>query len=388
MNIQRVVCWLIVVVLCPFAQAVDSRIEVMAGLTLSEFADVPNARQMAQTQSGDIVVGSRKLGKVHGISEQGEVFVLADELFMPSAVAIDSQNRLYIAAVNSIYRVDNLDRIFEQRKPVSRLNVLADGLPDASHHGWKAITLSPDESTLVVPVGAPCNICLVHPESGQQPFGTILAINKSKLDQGQLAYDLMATGVRNSVGMDFHPKTGDLWFSDNGRDWMGDDMPPCEINRIPQSALTKGNHYGYPFIHGHPQKGGALEPQDDIRARMPDKQFINPLVEIQAHSAPLGIHWYRGSGEQAMDALKGALLVAEHGSWNRSSPVGYRVSAYWFDRNHEVTEHKVLVDFLTDNDDKLGRPVDFLELANGDVLISDDAGNKIWRLSAATADKQ
>lgn len=388
MNIQRVACWCIVVLLCPSVQAIDSRIEVMPGLTLSEFAEVPNARQMAQTRTGHIVVGSRKLGKVHGISQQGEVFVLADELFMPSAVAIDSQDRLYIAAVNSIYRVDSLDQAFKQKKPLTKLNALTTDLPDASHHGWKAITLSPDESTLVVPVGAPCNICLVYPESGQQPFGTILAVNKNKLDKGQLAYDFMATGVRNSVGMDYHPKTGDLWFSDNGRDWMGDDMPPCEINRIPQSALTKGNHYGYPFIHGDPQEGGALEPKDDIRARMPDKQFINPLVEIQAHSAPLGIHWYRGSAEKAMDVLKGALLVAEHGSWNRSSPVGYRVSAYWFDKNHQVTEHKVLVDFLTDNDDKLGRPVDFLELANGDVLISDDAGNKIWRLSAATADKQ
>jgi len=364
--------------------SVDERIKVAEGITLSQFATVPNARQMALTSNGSIFVGSRKLGKIHGVSPNGRVWELASGLNMPSGVALDSQGSLYVAAVNRIYKVKGaakaLDSAVEQA-PQLNFEILIDALPSAQHHGWKAITLSPDEKSLIVPVGAPCNICLVYPESGKQPYGTVLRVDVAKLNQGDLSYDFLATGVRNSVGMDFHPISGELWFSDNGRDMMGDDMPPCEINRIDDRAELP-RHYGYPFIHGNPNKGGTFEPQSDIAKFKPkNTQFVDPVVEIQAHSAPLGIHFYRGSHP----LLKGALLVAEHGSWNRSSPVGYRVSAYWFDEQNNMKKHEVLADFLTLSGDKLGRPVDFVETPEGHILVSDDAKNRLWKLQLEPA---
>ena len=373
-----------------------SGIEVLPGYQLEKIAEVPGARQMVLSAAGHLYVGSRREGKVHVVEDfvRGgrDARVILTGVEMPSGVAMDRQGDLLVSAVNEIWMLANADQALDSIAEVSAApssatalmrhwKLLTNELPSHGHHGWKAIELSPDQSQLIVPVGAPCNICLVYPQV-KEPTGTLLALDVRQLKAGQLDYDIIAQGVRNSVGMAFHPATQQLWFSDNGRDWMGDDMPPCEINRVAASVSDgkmhheKPPHFGFPFVHGDPRRGGIVEPQEDIaRYRSAVTAYVSPVFEIQAHSAPLGIHFYQGRDA----SLKGRLLVAEHGSWNRSSPVGYRVSGYLPQNTDE--EPLVLVNFLDADDNKLGRPVDLIEMHDGALLISDDANGGVWRLS-------
>ncbi|NVK37820.1 MAG: PQQ-dependent sugar dehydrogenase [Gammaproteobacteria bacterium] len=346
-----------------------AEVEVADGFTLSQWAQVPNARQMALSTNGTLFVGSRALGKVHAVLPNGRVEVIARDLTMPSGLALRSNGDLYVAAVNTLYRLPQAqEQVITNNRQWQRLN---DELPDASHHGWKFIDFDPVNGDLVVPVGAPCNVCLVYPESGQAPFGTILSLDVEALNRGQLKYEILAKGVRNSVGFAWHPESRELWFTDNGRDWMGDDVPPCEVNRI----STRGEHFGFPFRHGR-----YKETEASILKQIPQNfTYTPPVIEIQAHSAPLGMDFYQGN----IESLKGALLVAEHGSWNRSTPVGYRLSAYWLEGSR-VIRHRVLVNWLVDGR-KLGRPVDVQTLGDGSVLISDDAGGIIWQLQAQSS---
>ncbi len=340
--------------------------EVAKGFELSQFASVPNARQMALSENGTLFVGSRALGKVHAVLPSGQVQAIASGLNMPSGLSLNKNGDLYISAVNRIYRLANAQTAIT-KGPVT-LDLLNGELPSASHHGWKFIAFDPINDNLVVPVGAPCNVCLVYPQAGNTPFGTILSLDINKLNQGELSYQILAQGVRNSVGFDWHPQTKQLWFTDNGRDWMGDDTPPCEINRIEQA----GQHFGFPFKHGDFNETDA----DILKAQPQDFTYVSPMVEIQAHSAPLGMMFYSGP----IKRLQGAVLVAEHGSWNRTTPVGYRLSAYWFEGD-KTSKHEVLVNWLVAGK-KLGRPVDIAQAKDGSLLISDDAKGLIWQLRA------
>ena len=342
--------------------------EVARGYHLSLFAQVPNARQMALSDNGTLFVGSRAEGKVHAVLPDGEIKLLVSGLNMPSGLALNKAGDLYIAAVNSIYRLKNAQVKVLANKV--KLELLNDELPSASHHGWKFIDFNPKTGNLIVPVGAPCNVCLVYPQSGNEPFGTLLSLNIQALNQGKLKYQVLAQGVRNSVGFDWHPQTGQLWFTDNGRDWMGDDTPPCEINRIKQTDSSRPLHFGFPFKHGD-----IDETDVEILAAKPKHlMYEPPMVKLQAHSAPLGMMFYTGK----QSSLQGALLVAEHGSWNRTTPVGYRLSAYWFDQG-KVSRHQVLVNWLV-NGNKLGRPVDIVQTKDDALLVSDDATGTIWKL--------
>ena len=355
--------WLVVLMCHPLLAYGFYEPEVTKGFELSKYAEVPNARQMALSDNGTLFVGSRSDGEVHAVLPNKEVKRIAQDLNMPSGLALNQKGDLYIAAVNKIYRLVNAERAII--KDDVKLEQLIDGLPDDSHHGWKFISFDPSGNHLFVPVGAPCNVCLVYPQT-QKPYGTILSLDAGALDKKQLKYDIVAQGVRNSVGFDWHPSTGDLWFTDNGRDWFGDDFPPCEINRIQQKA----EHFGFPFKHGDMD-----ETDDDIlKARPKDFRYTSPVISIQAHSAPLGMMFYTGP----IKALKGALIVAEHGSWNRTKPVGYRVSAYWLE-GERIKKHQVLVNWLI-RGKKLGRPVDIEMAKDGSLFISDDAGDAIWQL--------
>lgn len=340
--------------------------EVAKGFTLSQYAAVPNARQMAISENGTLFVGSRNDGEVHAVLPNGNVKRIAKDLTMPSGLALNDKGDLYISAVNKIYRVKGAQKQVSAKPDNVSLELLIDSLPSESHHGWKFISFDPKTKRLVVPVGAPCNVCLVYPQT-QQPFGTLLSLNINALEQGKLEYDVLAKGVRNSVGFDWHPHTGELWFTDNGRDWFGDDFPPCEINRIQKV----GQHFGFPFKHGQMDETD----EDILQAKPKGFQYTPPVISIQAHSAPLGMMFYQGSIER----LQGAMLVAEHGSWNRTKPVGYRLSAYWLD-GEKILKHEVLVNWLI-RGKKLGRPVDIELAQDGSLFISDDAGDAIWRLS-------
>jgi glucose/arabinose dehydrogenase len=238
--------------------------------------------------------------------------------------------------------------------------VVVDGLPEETHHGWKYIAFGPD-GKLYVPVGAPCNICNPDP-----PFATILRMNPDGTER-----EVVARGVRNSVGFDWHPETEALWFTDNGRDWMGDDRPPCELNRVSEP----GQHFGYPFVHGadllDPEFGSGKDPAD----------YTAPVQELGPHVAPLGMEFYTGA--MFPEAYRGQVLIAEHGSWNRSDKIGYRVTLVRLDETREAAAYEPFARGWLQGESNWGRPVDLEQLPDGSLLVSDDQTGAIYRISYA-----
>ena len=338
------------------------------GYTISVYAEnVKNARQMALSKSGVVYVGSRGAGTVHAVIDSNndgkadEVVLIAEELNMPSGLTY-KDGHLYVAEVSKINRFANIDKTFRNKpKP----EVVIDGLPTERHHGWKYIDFGPD-GWLYVPVGAPCNICeTVGDDKWNNPeFSSILKFN---IDSGEKIW--VAKGVRNSVGFDWHPDSKDFWFSDNGRDWMGDDIPPCELNRV----SAEGQHFGYPYFHG----GTIADPEFGAGKNAAD--YVQPELNLEAHVAPLGIRFY--SGDMFPKGETDKLFVAEHGSWNRSTKSGYRVMLASV-KDGKVTDYQPFVDgFLNPDDTAWGRPVAFLQMPDGALLISDDFANAIYRVT-------
>ena len=333
---------------------------VAEGFALSVLtAQVPNARQMALTKSGILFVGTRTAGRVYAVvlSDDGsaalDVVTVAEGLAMPSGIALLGDD-LYVAALNRVLRFPNIEATFRGNP---QPEVITDALPSERHHGWKYIAAGKD-GMLYVPVGAPCNICL----SDDARYASILTVHPRSG-----ATTIVARGVRNSVGMDWHPVTGELWFTDNGGDWLGDDIPPEEINRL----AKPGGHYGYPHIHGASFADPRFGAGHDAAA------YIPPEVEIQAHAAALGIAFY--TGDQFPAEHRHALFVAEHGSWNRSAKVGYRVSVVRF--LESGPEYAPFVDVWLRDERATGRPNDVLVANDGSLLISDDLGGRIYRVA-------
>ncbi len=322
---------------------------------------VPNARQMALTENGTLIVGTRRAGNVYAIpgaleEPAPEVITLLDGLPMPSGVTVRDGD-LYIGALNRIIKVPDVQNNLHVDPPSVEIT---NALPDKSHHGWKYIKFGPD-GALYVPVGAPCNVCL----SEDERFATLL-----RMDVSDGSTEVWAHGIRNTVGFAWHPADGRLWFSDNGRDMMGDDIPPEEINVINRP----GEHFGYPFIHAN----GIADPEFGDHPAAQDKQFTPPVLEIQAHSAALGMAFYDHT--QFGDAYQNALFVAEHGSWNRSSKVGYLVSVVRAAADGTLEYEHFATGWLVGEDD-WGRPNDVLVAPDGSLLISDDKQGVIYQVS-------
>ncbi|WP_298441449.1 PQQ-dependent sugar dehydrogenase [uncultured Ferrimonas sp.] len=337
--------------------AAITQAQLPPGFQLTLYVDgVANARQMAWGDDGSLYVGSRREGKIYRVVDRDQdghpetVTVLAQDLNMPSGLA-SRDGALYVAAVNQILK-------FDLSQPKAPAQVVYDDLPSDSHHGWKFIRFGAD-GRLIVPVGAPCNVC-----EQPLPYASIYAIDLASGER-----ELLAQGVRNSVGFDQHPVSGALYFSDNGADMMGDDLPADEINRIDHN----GSHFGYPYWHG----GAVADNNHPLPAALKGK-LVDPIAKLPAHVAPLGVEFYRG--QQFPPPWQGALLIAEHGSWNRSSKVGYRISALTFDGRGN-SGYRVLVDGWLDGETPLARPVAFLPHRDGSLLISDDYKGRIYRLS-------
>ncbi len=331
---------------------------IAPGFAMSVYTDaVPDARQMAESDSGTLFVGTRRTGRVYAVvppvDGPPEVVTVATGLTMPSGLALLGDD-LYVAALDRVLRYPGIETTFRE-SPVPE--IVTDGLPDKYHHGWKYLSVGPD-GQLYVPVGAPCNIC----ESTDERFASILRMDPRT---GETA--VYAHGVRNSVGMAWHPVTNELWFTDNGRDMMGDDIPPEEVNRVAEA----GAHYGYPYIHGtairDPKYGEGHDPGD----------YVPPTVEIQAHAAAIGMDFYTGDGFGS-DYVN-ALFIAEHGSWNRSSKVGYRVSVVRFVDDEAI--YAPFVDVWLEGEKASGRPADVLAARDGSLLVSDDQGGRIYRVT-------
>jgi glucose/arabinose dehydrogenase len=235
-----------------------------------------------------------------------------------------------------------------------------DKYPTEGHHGWKYIAFGPD-GKLYVPVGAPCNICL----SDDAVYASVTRINADGSGR-----EIFASGVRNSVGFAWHPETKEMWFTDNGRDMLGENSPPCELNRAPRAGL----HFGYPFCHG----GTIKDPE--FGSKRPCGDFTVPAQNLGPHVAPLGLKFY--TGNQFPAEYKNQLFIAEHGSWNRSKKIGYRVSLVKVKDNTTATSYETFASGWLDEstDNAWGRPVDVLVMADGSLLVSDDHAGVIYRI--------
>ncbi|EGW19723.1 PQQ-dependent sugar dehydrogenase [Methylobacter tundripaludum] len=342
-------------------QNIIKQLHVPAGFTLSIFADnLPNARSLALGDNGTVFVGTGSEGSVYAVQDSNsdgvadKSYVIASHLYMPNGVAYRDDS-LYVAEVNRIIRFDRItQQLANPPKPV----VVYDQFPSEQHHGWKYLRFGPDNK-LYTSVGAPCNIC--EPE---KPIYSSLV----RLNADGSGFEILARGIRSSVGFDWQPETNSLFFTDNGRDYLGDDLPPDELNQW----TTTGEHFGFPYCHG-----GDI-PDPEFSADKKCRQFTAPVWKFKAHMAPLGLRFYRG--KQFSVEYKNQLFVAEHGSWNRSEPQGYRVALVKFKQGKPVSEQVFIDGWLTKDDKVLGRPVDILEMPDGSLLISDDKLGVIYRV--------
>ncbi len=339
-------------------------IKLPPGFEINIYAsNVENARSMALGDKGTLFVGTREAGKLYAIVDRDqddradEIITLARGLKMPNGVAF-RKGALYVAEVSRVSRYDNIeDQLNDPPKPV----VVRDDFPRDRHHGWKFIRFGPD-GMLYIPVGAPCNVC----KRSDERYATIMRMNPSGT-----GLEIFARGVRNTVGFDWHPETRKLWFTDNGRDWLGDEQPPDELNHAPR----KGLHFGFPYCHG-----GSI-PDPEYSSNRACDEFIPPAMSLGPHVAALGMRFYTGT--MFPKDYSNQIFIAEHGSWNRTIPIGYRLSLVRLANNRAVT-YEVFAEGWLRNGRAWGRPVDVLMMPDGALLVSDDRANAIYRISYKT----
>ncbi|TKD66009.1 sorbosone dehydrogenase family protein [Flavobacterium sp. ASW18X] len=325
--------------------------------------NLDGARSMAMGDKGTLFVGTRTENKLYAVIDSDNDFVadrtivLDTTLEVPNGIAFKN-GALYVAEVNRLLRYDNIEeRLDNPPKPV----VIYDDYPDKFHHGWKYIAFGPDDK-LYVPVGAPCNIC--DDTDKDERFATI-----TRMDLDGSNREIVARGVRNTVGFTWHPDTDQLWFTDNGRDMMGDDVPPCELNKVTEI----GAHFGYPFCHG----GTIADPE--FGAKRSCDEFVPPVQNLGAHVAPLAVKFVEGT--MFPEKYQKQILIAEHGSWNRSEKSGYRITKVTLEGDKALKYEPFIEGWLNhENQTRWGRPVDMLFLKDGSLLISDDYGDAVYRI--------
>src|SRR4051812_41664841 len=344
------------------------KLRLPAGFRVELVTDaVPNARQMAlgrhDATQGIVYVGSAGPGKVYAVQygapgAHATVHTVASGLQVPSGVAY-RDGALYVGALARVLRFDGIDdKLAAPPAPV----VVSDRFPSETHHGRRFIAFGPD-GKLYVPVGAPCNVCLPDDRHG--------VIQRMNADgSGQI--ETVARGVRNSVGFDWSPVDRTLWFTDNGRDMLGDDLPADELDRV----TKPGEHFGYPYCH----QGDSADPE--FGAQRACSEFTPPAAKLGAHVAALGMRFY--SGTQFPAAYRGSIFIAEHGSWNRSRKSGYQVVRVPIDgQGRAATPEPFLQGFLQvdgGRESVWGRPADVLPLPDGSLLVSDDQVGAIYRV--------
>ena len=335
------------------------------GFQISIFADnLSSPRQIAEGKNGTIFVGERT-GQIIALvdsDKNGEADykkMIAKDLEYSTGVSIFNRD-LYFSEVSKIWKIENIESWLNDNISNSDLPkkvLVTDELPSDTWHGWKWLKHD-EQGQLYFNVGAPCNICL----SENSQYASILKIN----DNG---WQHVAKGVRNSVGFDFHPVTKKLFFTDNGRDWMGDDTPSCELNRVD----VNGQFFGYPYKHA----SNVVDPEfGDLSSGY---DFVDPILELGAHVAPTGVAFYDGSMFPAI--MRNNLFIALHGSWNRSSKVGYKVLRVSFDENGNVIDSADFISGWLQDESIFGRPSAPYILSDGSMLLSDDKANVIYRIT-------
>lgn len=338
------------------------KIKLPAGFTISVYAEVNNARSMALSPSGVLYVGNRDGDKVYAVKDTDgdykadKKWVVASKLNEPNGVAF-KDGTLYIAEISRITKIEGIEsKLSNPGAPV----VVNDSYPTETHHGWKYIAFGPD-GKLYVPVGAPCNIC----EPKDPVYASITRINADGSGR-----EVFASGIRNSVGFTWHPETKELWFTDNGRDMLGDEVPNCELNVAPKAGL----HFGYPYCH----EGAIKDPE--FGGKKTCAEFVAPAEKMGPHVAPLGLKFYTGAMFPA--SYKNQLFVARHGSWNRKLKIGYDLALVKMVNNKTAGKEVFASGWLDNATQKVwGRPVDVLVLPDGSMLVSDDQANVIYRIA-------
>ncbi len=335
-----------------------TKLRLPEGFAIELWATVPNARGLAIGAGSIVFVGSMSAGTVTAIPFDNAMRpktprVIARGLKLPLGVAWHDGS-LFVSAVNRILRYDDIESKLDS-PPIPR--EIASDLPGETHHGGRYIAFGPD-GMLYIGIGAPCNICEPDPDR----YALILRMAPDGRHR-----EVFARGIRNTVGFDWDARTGKLWFSDNGRDWLGDDLPPDEIN----VATEPGEHFGYPYCHA----GNLSDPE--FGARRPCSDFRQPAVRLGAHVAPLGLRFIRGTQWPA--AWQGRIIFAEHGSWNRNKKSGYRLMSAAVAGDRLIDLQEFAVGFLQGGD-VWGRPVDLAQLPDGSLLVSDDLAGAIYRI--------
>ena len=339
------------------------KLKLPKGFKISIYAeDVTTAREMALSPNGTLFVGTRDKGSVYALVDTDKdfkadkMYEIAKGLNLPTGVAFKNGD-LYVAEVSRILKYENIE---SQLANPPQPKVVFDKYPTDKHHGWKFIAFGPD-GKLYVPVGAPCNIC----ESKDDIYNSI-----TRLNADGTGMEIVQRGIRNTVGFTWNPKTKDLWFTDNGRDMLGDDLPACELNCATKDYM----HFGYPYCH----QGDFPDPE--FGSKHPCSDYTAPAQKLGAHVAPLGIEFYTGKQFPA-EYRDNLAIFAEHGSWNRSKKSGYRVMMVKTDGNKALSYTPFIEGWLDVAADLAwGRPVDIELMPDGSMLISDDFANVIYRV--------
>jgi glucose/arabinose dehydrogenase len=314
---------------------------------------------MRLSDDGVLFVSTVGAGKVYALIDEDQdgyaetTHVIADGLSLPNGIAL-REGDLFVAEPHRVLRYQNIgENLADTPEPA----VVIEGLPEEAWHGWRYIDFGPD-GRLYVAVGAPCNVC-ERPE----PYATIISMEPDGSDRL-----VVARGVRNSVGFDWHPETGQLWFTDNGRDMLGDDLPPCELNKVDRI----GAHYGFPYVHGR----DILDPEFGEGRNADD--YVAPAQPLGPHVAPLGMEFYDGT--QFPQEYRNQVFLAEHGSWNRSKKIGYRISLVRLDTSGTAISYEPFVEGWLQGEQDWGRPVDLEMMPDGSMLVSDDKRGVIYRI--------
>ncbi|MEO7066056.1 MAG: PQQ-dependent sugar dehydrogenase [Rhodanobacter sp.] len=358
---RLLIVWLLTLLPLPLLAAPAlNQLQLPPGFHVALYTDqVPTARAMTLGPNGTVFVGSTGAGKVYALTDSNhdgvvdQVRVVASGLKLPMGVAFRDGD-LYISAVS---RIVVLRAIEQHLDHPPQPEVITDKLPTELHHGGKFIAFGPD-GKLYVPIGAPCNICDPAPNHGK-----LIRMNADGTD-----WQDVARGIRNTVGFDWQPGSKRLWFTDNGRDLLGDNVPSDELNEI----TSTNPHFGFPYCH----QGDVLDPKFGVGKRCQD--YVPPVLKLGAHVAALGMRFY--SGTQFPASYKGAIFIAEHGSWNRTKKSGYRVMTVRLNGS-KVVSYKPLITGFERNEKAWGRPVDVQPLPDGSLLVSDDLAGAIYRVT-------
>ena len=331
------------------------KIQLPEGYHIEVYVDnVQNARALDFAPDGTLFIGSRSKGDIYAVTPDKKVYTLDEGLNMPAGIDFHEGN-LYVSSLSRILLYENiLDHLENTPEPT----IVNDEFPDEEWHGWKFIKIGPDRK-LYVPVGAACNVC----DSANPIYATICRMD---LDGSNL--EIYASGVRNTVGFDWSPETQILWFTDNGRDWMGDNQPPDELNK----AVTSGLHFGFPHIHGE-----DIQDPDFWQNRPEGIEFVKPQLVLPAHVAALGMRFY--TGDMFEEKYKNGIFIAEHGSWNRSEKIGYRV-VFVPVENGRAVEYQVFASGWLQGETAWGRPADVEIGPDGALYVSDDQVGCVYRI--------